>query len=374
MGVDVLRDPFTVMTAGGVLRRIERALGITRGSPGDWRRRAVAYAAIVYAPLLLIGVMARLTQGAWPPPLASILTHTRALVTIPLLLVAEELIDQGVRGVVPYLLRANLVDPADHERLRRLVRGAGRLRDTEVAEATVAILTVASILEGFSIPSLAVPAHWWSAVPGLLVLRFLLLRLLWHWFVWALFLWRLSRMPLRLVAMHPDRVGGLGALMDPSLAFGVIAGAASTTMAAGWADALLRGEAVLVDLVPVAVTQVLLMELLALAPLLPFSVRLVAARIRDTRAYGALASRHTQAFGERWLERTGEDLLGAPDVSSQCDLGTNFTVVSSSRIAVWSPKLVTTIALAAVAPMTPLVLFEMSLADFVFGVVKAIAT
>ena len=49
--------------------------------------------------------------------------------------------------------------------------------------------------------------------------QFLLLRCYLWILTWARFLWQVSRIPLRLVPIHPDRSGGLGFLESSSHIF-----------------------------------------------------------------------------------------------------------------------------------------------------------
>ena len=62
-------------------------------------------------------------------------------------------------------------------------------------------------------------AGWWHALVSVPMFQFLLLRWYFRVFIWARFLWRMSRINLKLVPTHPDRVGGLGFLTNVVYAF-----------------------------------------------------------------------------------------------------------------------------------------------------------
>jgi hypothetical protein len=52
----------------------------------------------------------------------------------------------------------------------------------------------------------------WYGYVSLPIFQFLLVRWYYRLVIWALFLWRVSRIRLNLIAVHPDRLGGLGFL------------------------------------------------------------------------------------------------------------------------------------------------------------------
>ena len=52
----------------------------------------------------------------------------------------------------------------------------------------------------------------WYGYVSLPLFQFLLIRWYFRLFIWTRFLWQVSRLDLRLVPTHPDRVGGLGFL------------------------------------------------------------------------------------------------------------------------------------------------------------------
>jgi hypothetical protein len=62
-------------------------------------------------------------------------------------------------------------------------------------------------------------AGWWYAFVSLSLFRFVLARWYFRLIVWYIFLWRVSRLPLRLNPLHPDRAGGLGFLGNSVRAF-----------------------------------------------------------------------------------------------------------------------------------------------------------
>src|SRR5690606_8589021 len=91
------------ITGGGLLRRVEAALHLTRRDELDWIRRTAAFLAVAYAPALVVGAIWRLATGEWDPVIGSFQTHSRALIALPLLLVGEQLVDERARDASTYL-------------------------------------------------------------------------------------------------------------------------------------------------------------------------------------------------------------------------------------------------------------------------------
>ena len=99
-----------------------------------------------------------------------------------------------------------------------LIYGVGiPLRDYIAVDAsTWAAGSAAGSGSGFANLSLA---GWWHALVSVPIFQFLLVRWYFRMFIWARFLWQVSRIELRLVPTHPDRVGGLGFLANIVYAF-----------------------------------------------------------------------------------------------------------------------------------------------------------
>lgn len=349
------------ITEGGLLRSLERALHLTRGDGRDWLRRCAFFLVITYLPVLLLGLGWRIIAGDWLPPLAHVHTHVRALVSVPLLLAAEVVVETRARGAGAYVLASRLVGEA-REGHEAAIERTARLRDSHVVEvALLAIALGTSFLEGtyFGAASL----FQWLNEPSIVVFRFLLLRWIWRWLLWGVFLGRLARLRLELRATHPDRLAGLAPLLGPSHAIAVVAAAGSSAIASGWIELMVRHQRPLSAFYDMALTYVLVMVVLALLPACVFIPSLYRARKDGLGAYGAFAHRFVGAFEERWFEAGGKEALGAPDLSSLADLGGSYTVVAEIRLFPWTPRLVLVIVLGALLPMVPLMTIEIGLPE-----------
>lgn len=351
----------------------------------------MALALLTWGPLLVLSAAEGLAAGGGVtvPFLASIGTHARFLVALPLFFVAEASVDPRLRHFVCQVVESRLVSPEGVSSLESAARSVSRRRDSAVAEGLLLGLTVAVVATGVRVDlpggisswraldagagARLSLAGWWYAFVALPIFNFLLYRWCWRLLVWTAFLWRLARADLRLVPTHPDRAGGLGFLGVVQGRFGLLGLAASTVVAAIFAERLsfagARLEAFTRPVLGIAVINVLLF----LGPLLLFMPRLLAVKQRGLREYGTLATGYTQAFDAKWLRgsaRGHEPILGTPDIQSLADLANSFDLVQRMRVVPFAPALVATLLAAALVPMLPLLLVAFPLEELLVGIVR----
>ena len=142
-----------------------------------------------------------------------------------------------MRSLVAQFFNRDLIAADDQPRVMGVIESAMRLRNSIAAELSLIVLIYAvgipmreylavdastwasaSASGGEGWVNLSM-AGWWHALVSVPVFQFLLLRWYFRVFIWARFLWQMSRVTLRLVPTHPDRVGGLGFLTNVVYAF-----------------------------------------------------------------------------------------------------------------------------------------------------------
>jgi hypothetical protein len=325
---------------------------------------ALAFAAVTWLPMALLALQERLATGQFPPIMLRFETHVRFLFTAPLVVLASAVTRDRIEASLRQLLEGGYVRVEDRARYEALVARAQRLRNSRLVDLALAVLAVASLGLGGPYQTGQGAAAWWENFVGLPILRFLLLGALWRWLVWGSFLARVSQLDLGLVACHADHAGGLGFLAQPSEAFGLFAFAMASIVAAERASDL-AFLGVRVSLFEnQLITFAALTTLLSIAPLLPFSGRLILLRERAYRSWGAHFRNSAAAYEERSLApgASGEPPpLEDKAVHSLMAKARAFELVDEMRPFPFSSQLIVQNALAAFLPMVPVLLTQVSL-------------
>ena len=380
------------LALGGPLYQLSRRVGLAGGTPTLLRRRVVVLTGITWVPLLLLTLAEGLCWGGRVkvPFLQDVELHVRLLLALPLMVVAELVVNQRLAPTVREFVERGLIPDAARARFYAVVASAMRLRNSIAAE----ILLIALVYVGgvgviwrtqvaldvaswYGVPTggtwRPTLAGWWMACVSLPVFQFLLLRWYFRIFVWARLLWQVSRIELTLVPTHPDRSGGLGFLALVSHAFSPLLVALGALVAGTIADRIFFAGATLPQfkLELVGVVAVLLFVLLG--PMLVFSPQLAAAKRKGLREYGTLAQRYVREFDQKWLRGgapEGEPLVGSGDIQSLADLGNSFQVVQDMRLVPFTWQTVLQLAVAILLPVAPLLLTMFSLDQLLGAAVK----
>jgi hypothetical protein len=346
---------------------------------GLLHRRLLVYVLITWLPLCVLSAFDARGADVAVSFLGDIDAHTRLLVALPLFVAAEPFVHRRLTGAVRQFIDRGLVAPADVRRFVAAVVSSARLRNSATFEIVVLLVAVVGghwlwesrmslpvgtwyndrDLDGANHLSLA--GRWYVFV-SLPVFRFLALRWLARLVViWYRFLWLMSRIPLRLNALHPDRTGGLGFLNTSVFAFAPILVANTSLLSAMIAQRIWHQGATLPQFKIELFAFVILLMLLVLLPQTFFVVQLERTWRAGAGEYGTLGSRYVEAFRRKWLgahPHTREALVGSADIQSLADLANAFEVVRSMYLVPITRNTVLRLGLITVIPLLPL-LFTM---------------
>lgn len=365
---------------GGPLYQLGRRLGLVRD-----RTNTVMLGLVLGALPWLI-----LVALAWVEALGHLLfsiqaigAHVRLLVAIPLFFVCESSIDPRFTAFVRGIVRSQVVPVSATPALEREIARSARWTDAWLPETCLLLVAVlwglatpqenlfehlsrhAGGSNGIEVGAASWTGHWYWTV-CITLFRFLLLRWLWRLVLWCFFLWRVSRLELRLVPTHPDGAGGLGALELAHTEFTPLVLALSATQSASLAQEIASGRMAFDAIYDSMAFTLLVDALLFIGPLCIFFHKLWECKVKGKGDYGELAERYVNAFERKWLGDgavTDEPLLGSADIQSLADLSTSVDIVRDMRLVPVSPSMLMYLAIAALVPMLPLVLFKYPVAD-----------
>lgn len=335
----------------------------------DWR--ALLLPMIAWLPMLVVAALAG--EPARSAFLLDVRLHVSLLISLPCLLTAEPYIDARVALALRLFVSSRLVRGEMVAALVRHVEEVTRLRTHPLADLAMVAISLAIAAEGplqhrpgwLREPGgeLSPAGMWWLWV-ALPLLRFLLLRWLWRATMWTLLLWRIARLPLELIATHPDRAGGLGFLGACQASFAALVFPIACTVATTMYD---RSGLLQEDMLRYAeplLALALVSALLIFAPLTFFSPALLRAKRRGAERFSALAAWHSHEFESRWFgwralearRKEGVSMLGCQDASSLADLGSTFDVQRRMSMLPMDRYALLAVIIAALVPMIPLLI------------------
>jgi hypothetical protein len=387
-------DPqdFSLVLGGPVFQLLRRS-HLTNDALGLLRQRIVVISLFSWLPLLVLSALEGKALGgtAGVPFLLDLEVHVRFLVVIPLFIGAEIVVHQRMRFVVKGFLGRHLIPENAMTRFDAAIASVLRLRNSVLAELILfALVYVVGILFVWRHYVALDTATWyatstvegsklsfagmWFGYISLPIFQFLLCRWYFRFFIWARFLWQVSRIDLRLVPTHPDRVGGLGFISDTVYAFIPLLIAHGALLAGLLGDRIFHLGAKLSDFMLEILVLVMFLMCVVLGPLLVFAPQLAYAKWMGLREYGDLAQRYVREFDSKWLRGgapAGEPFVGSGDIQSLADLSNSFEIVRTMRVAFFTKETILTLTAATIAPLVPLVLTLMPLEEIVkklFGI------
>jgi hypothetical protein len=340
-------------------------------------RRVVALIVVTWFPLLgltLAGGQA--LSGVTVPFLFDLDVHCRFLLALPLLIGAELIVHRRLRATVSQFIDRGIVAPEDRPRFDEIIVAAMRLRNSAAIEIALIVIAITVgywiwresillhvgtwyVVVGPAGEERLTVAGWWYAFVSLNLFRFVLLRWYFRLIVWYVFMWRVSRLPLRLNPLHPDRAGGLGFLGNSVRALQPVLGA-HTVVLAGLIGNRIWYEGMKLPAFQIEILgAVALLMAIALAPLTFFGLKVVGAKREGAREYGLLAMRYVDEFREKWMRDRrpdGELLVGSADIQSLADLANAHDVVREMGVLPFDRRTVVTLAIVVALPYLPLTL------------------
>jgi hypothetical protein len=332
----------------GPFYALQRRLGLLSETDLAAGRRALIFAALAFVPTLLLAALQGHALDARPE---RAFLHDFAVYAMVIAIVALLLMEQtsdtrmklliqcfDLHGLVPAEVRPcfrRARERMERRTAKPWVEGLLLVIAYPLAYAWLFLLAqgfdggiwAGQVVDGKLRLTLA--GMWASAVTMPLFL-FLLLRWLWRFVAWGLLLRDVARCEMRLVATHADRCGGLAFIGQYPSTYMLFVFAVSTVLSAGVLKQVVHADVDIMVFKFAALGMIVFLVVAFLLPLLAFTPVLVALKRKGLQRYGALISRHNQAFERKWCADDGpraDDALGAPDISSLADLSMSYELV-----------------------------------------------
>jgi hypothetical protein len=384
-GTDAPKD--ISLVRGGPFYRIQRAFGLIR--PGQWNlgRRIALFLAVGWLPLFLITTI--LNPGGMDSLIRDYRVHSRMLIAVPALLIAESLMELRFSMVMRYIRQADLLDGPDLALVDDTIAALVRIRDSFLPELTVMLILVLHSVISYkglvdatpwlasgNAPDLQLTAAGrYTVLVSASIFQFLLGLALWKWLLWTFFAFKLSRRNLKLIPTHPDQHGGLGFLGMTAAAFAPVAFAVTAVIGATWREEILRHHAHLMDFKLPTIALLLIVVLVAFGPLVFFVPRLSVLRRKALLDYGILGQIHSAEFHEKWiLHRAGHEaeFLQAPDSSTLTDYASSYEKIEQLQPFLADKGSLYTLAACVAIPALPAIVAEIPIVVVLQDLLKAL--
>jgi hypothetical protein len=380
---------FSIVVGGPVYDFFLRIGLVRRGLP-NVRPRVIAFVAIAWLPLLVLSIKDGLAIGdrVTIPLLLDFSTYGRLLLALPLLLLAEVVIDPAIRSAVEEFVDEGIVPESEYPAFENVLHRVQRWRDSAIPELILLALAFfpAYLLQHEWKPGIVTSWHstaqglsaagWWYLSISAPLFRFILFRWSFRYIIWALLLWRISRLRLRLLPAHPDHMAGLEFLSRTQARFGILFCALGCAFAGPMANSVIHEGAPFTSFKFLIVVFLALSVILGICPLVVWAPRLARARQMGLREYAKLGTRYTKEFDQKWVrhaEPPTDQLLGSADIQSLADMGASYDLVRQMSIAPITKGLAVQLAVFAALPLIPLVIYATPTGAVVNAIMKMIA-
>jgi hypothetical protein len=355
-------------------RQQDLASKYSLASSGEVRlpRVIAAALAVTWLPLLVLTLIEGTAFGE-TVKIAFLRDHIvngRYLLAMPLLLLMDRIVEHRTSLAVERLRAARLIADHDEVLFEEDLATVKRLWHSHRVRWALLLLTCSASALSFAVNQQLELSSWrftgesaaprlsaaglWDLFVAAAFVRFLFLRALWKLAIWVWLLARLSRLRLRLEALHPDRRCGLRFLGTTQLAFIPFVSALAVQLGCFVAVAV-RYEGMQPGSFKLTAAAFVVFSLaLILGPLLVFARQSWLVQERATIVFGAwatLAARHmtTHLFAAERLPLPGQ--LSTAEISSMTDASALFDRVLATRpvpITVWH---ISVVMIATIASM-----------------------
>ncbi|MCU1249669.1 MAG: hypothetical protein JWQ49_2698 [Edaphobacter sp.] len=350
-----------------------RLLGLFRDASAPMVLRAAIAVAAAWVPLAVFSAFRG--QAAFLSFLTDYASLSRFLIVIPVLILGERPINARYAEVAHHF-EISLIADNEQSRFQSKWRSYERLKDSTAVRVMLLLVTcaLAAWLSEFLRPEGSEFLDWWRGGFGFRffslagtwalfisypILVYLTLVWIWRQIIWARFLRSTTQLNLRLIAAHPDHLGGLGFLEASLLGQLPFSFCLGVGLAGAIANRVFHeGQKVLAYryLAPVLIAAALL---ISVAPYFFFTPTLMRMRRRGMLKYGALARSVGEQFEQKWLDRAesvNENVLMVPDFTATHQLYAVAHNIEEIRVVPVGLINVYMFVIAALIPCIPVVI------------------
>lgn len=360
------------LVSGGLIYSLMTSIRVLNKGKHPRRRRAIAFAAMTWVPLLILASIAGTLTGDLIEInfLEDFTIHIRFLFVVPFLILIEKRIDNSF---IEYIKTTGfLIGKEQQARFGKIVSNINRLSNSYIPE--ILSLFVIYLLVVLNWNELSIfentreflthedtnklsPAGWCFLLFSFPVYQLLVLRWIWRWFIWAYSVIAFSRLQFRIEAVHYDQMAGLAYLNLTPFKFSLIFIAFSTTLVARIGFEIIFDDASLTTYLVDILLYLVAVPLLLYGPLLFYTHTLMDTKAKAIHHFGNLLTKHNVDFMNKWVDGPppkNEPTLGSLDNSSLNDINGSYGPVNDLKIIPWNFRMLGTSMVVILLPFIPL--------------------
>lgn len=344
-------------------------------------RKIIFFSALTWLPLLILTLLNNTALNAEINIsfLKDYETYTKFLIALPVLFAADRFIKHQMSSAEVHFVESGIISENNVGEYETYLNKLKKLESSEMIQVTIFILAALSLFVFRSIAnlygdtgswksnpgsgSLTVAGYWYSFI-SLPLLKYFSLRLVWKFILWSWFLRKISKMNLNLVAIDPDKAGGLGFLGSVQLSFGFLGFVQSSSIASEIANKIIYQGIPFEDFKLYALI-IPFITVIYLSPLLFFSNKLTTLKLDGIMIYGALTHKYSLNFDDKWIKGVDYDekelLLGSSDIQSLADIGTSYEVVEDMKTIPFNLRNTITMFVLIALPFVPLITLKFNM-------------
>ncbi len=377
------------LSCGGLFHTILTRMHIQVPGHYSTKRRILVLIILCWLPLLLLTAYENnlFNRHIDLPFIYDLAPYVRFLIVIPLLVVADALIDPLIASNLQSIGSSGLIGNEHKKIYKNAVERFRQGKDSYLSDIVIllliAILIISyivnledldtgnaftnwSIIQTNKEPQLTY-AGWWFLLVSSPILQILLFRWFWRFYLWARFLFQVSRIQLKLQPTHPDLTGGLGILKNGENSFIFVFFAFEALLSVSIAKELLYADMSIIQAQGIIAIYIGVAILIMTLPLLFFTGHLISSKRKGRVVYGSLGYRLSDAFDKKWGDpedkTSGEELLKTADASAVCDYSDVYEVVREMRYLPTTMKDFVAQAFILAVPFLPLVFIEIPVTE-----------
>lgn len=377
------------LVLGGPLYQLYLRTFLVKPPLDHYKRRIIVISLFAWLPLLILSIISGTAFGGVKVPFFyDIEIHVRFLIALALFIAAELIVHLRLKVIVSEFAERNIVTSESLAGFNRIIKNCMRLRNSMLIELflLVFVLTVGQLVwrnflsldvaTWYAVPvegkmHFTLPGYWYTFI-SLPIFQFVMLRWYFRLFIWYRFNWQVSRLPLNLNSLHPDKVGGLGFISNSVYALMPLIIAHTSLVSGMIANRIFHAGATLPEFKLEIAGIIAYLMLLTLMPTIFYIVKIADAKRIGTLRYGTVASEYVNSFRQKWLNQKNDNdqILGTSDIQSLADLTNSFQVTQEMRLLPFNLRSFLQLIVLSAVPFFPLTLTMFKIEDLIGFVIK----